>query len=239
MFYGMLTTCGFENTGPSCTDPKGTIYSLHGSINNEEAENIAVSIEGSVIRITGTVCSTINKMHDFILKREITFEDHENRLTVSDEILNTSDKDQICLMYHYNFGPPFLSDTCILDIPYTTATPKNAIAQVELTNILKVHAPDQNQEPHVFYMTFSGETGRASIRNPEMGLEATLEFDRTTLPKMDLWKNLQPNKYVLALEPCNAFPYGRLEQNQRGEAQFLEKGEKKKYTTRLTIQRNN
>lgn len=238
MFFGMLTTCGLENTGSACIDETGKTYSQHGSINNEEADNVSISIEGSILIIKGIVKSKFNRMHDFLMQRIITFEDDQSRLTITDEIENISETDQICLMYHYNFGSPFLSDKCILNIPYSNVTPKNDVAAARLSDILKVHHPDINQKPHVFYMTFLGETGWASIENPEIGVKVVLEFNRANLPKMDLWKNLTPDKYVLAFEPCNAFPYGRTNQVLRGEAQYLKKGEKKKYITRLTIQRN-
>ena len=242
MFFGLLTTCGLENTGPGCKDEHGIQYSQHGSLDYCEAENVRFHFEenGRVLTITGIVQDTRFSRHHFVLNRKIQFSCETSEIAIEDSVENQGEKDQICIMYHYNFGDPFLSDCCQLEIPFSSATPKNADAIHELDNITTVTQPSSLQKPHVFYLQFSpAALHSASIYNPKLDIFAKLSFAGDSLPCMDLWKNLRPDQYVMSFEPCNAFPYGRTNQVKKGNACYLEKNETKIYTTIFKVGRKN
>lgn len=235
MFFGALTTCGLENTGPDSIGLDGTYFSRHGSINNEEAKNISIAESCDAIKISGDITSLINRKHNFILHREIVFSSINCSISIQDEITNKGEEDQICLMYHINFGAPFLSSASKLEIPYKTVIPKNENAQKGLIDLLAIGAPSVDSLPMVFYMTFKGSDGSAVITNSEKNISVKVEFQLGQPAKMDLWKNLTPEQYVIAFEPCNGFPFGRFEQREKGEALYLKKDETKKYITRIYI----
>ena len=241
MFFGMLTTCGLENAGPGCTDD-GIYYSQHGSLNYSEADDVSASFshDGRHLVIEGTVRGNRFGRHRFVFSRKISFSSDACGIMIEDSVGNPGDTGQICLMYHYNFGAPFLSPCCNLSIPYVSAVPKNEAAAVESDAILMVKEPSVANKPHVFYMSFPEEDiHEVSVSNPDLAIEAVLSFNGDTLPCMDLWKCLKPEKYVMAFEPCNAFPYGRAAQRERGNAEYLRKGESRIYRTYLQIKGGN
>lgn len=238
LFLGMLTTCGLENTGPEQMDKDGTLWLQHGSQNLSEVTNLQMQEENGVLEVSGDFPSSFFGKHQFFCHRTIRFIDEDCSISVQDSIRNNGPKDQICVMYHYNLGQPFLDSCCELEIPFLTAIPKNEDAVSRQSWMMSVCPPTQGEKPHVFFMDFPQEqVNVASIRNPNLNLELRLTARNQTLPKMDLWKNLTPEKYVLSLEPCNSFPYGRLKQLESETACYLESGETIEYSTQMTIRR--
>lgn len=238
MFFGLLTTCGLENAGPSSVD-EGVFYSQHGSISYCPAENVKyfLSEDGKKAYIEGEVSDKRFDRHNFVMKRKIEYDFDEKSISVSDKVLNRGEKDRICVMYHYNFGSPFLSEECEITVPYVSARPKNKDAEAGMDSITKVFSANVDNKPQVFYLGFAEEkVHRATIENRKLRLKVTLKFNADGLPKMDLWKNLRPDKYVLSFEPCNAYPYGRHEQFLRGEAQYLDKNEEKEYFSKIILE---
>lgn len=237
MFYGLLTTCGLENTGPECGDGN-KYYSQHGSINYEKAHNITITFknDGEVMSVYGEVFSERFNKHKFILKRNIIFDSITNRIVINDKVVNNGEKDQLCLMYHINFGQPFLNKSNIIEIPYIKAIPKNNIAKLGINTLLNVFDANENNLPQVYYLEFDNrERIIATIKNVQLGISVNLSFLSNTLPKMDLWKNLRPDKYVISFEPCNAFPYGRIRQIEQNEAQYINMNEEKEFFVEIEI----
>lgn len=242
MFFGLLSTCGLENTGPECVDEHGIRYSHHGSLNYCAANHAMVQFEenGQVLIISGCMQDDRFLKHHFILYRKIRFTCKTNEIAVEDTVVNNGEKDQICIMYHYNFGAPFLSDRCRLEIPYSSVMFKNDIAKQEFPHLMSISPPSSSQQPHVFYLDFvPAAVHSASVYNPELDMFAELSFGGDSLPYMDLWKNLHPDRYVMSFEPCNAFPYGRTHQVERGNACYLEKNEMKTYITTFKVGQKN
>ena len=240
MFFGMLTTCGLENTGPQSADEEESIVSQHGSQNNERAYNVSYRCIDSKIQITGQIASRRFAKHSFVTQRTITFDNSDNTIEICDQIVNNGEKDQLCLMYHINFGRPFLNENCIILIPFTKATPKNRDAETRMDEMLYIGKANADNPPLVYYLVLDASDDSMSlIYNPDLDIEVALEIDKKTLPKIDLWKNLRPERYVISFEPCNAFPYGRKNQILRHEAQFLEKGETKSFKLKLHFRRTN
>lgn len=240
MFFGMMTTCGLENTGPQSMDEEGNLVSQHGSQNNERAYNVAYKCFDNKLQITGQISSRRFKKHSFVTNRTIIFDNSDNTIEISDWIVNIEEKDQLCLMYHINFGSPFLNNNCVISIPFVEATPKNRDAETRMDEMLSIGKANADNPPLVYYLVLDTTNNPTSkIYNPDVDIEVALETDKKSLPKLDLWKSLRPERYVVSFEPCNAFPYGRKEQILRHEAQFLEKYESKLFKLKLYFRRTN
>lgn len=234
MVFGLLTTCGLENAGPDQLSETGEYWSKHGSLNYSPAVNVTAEKTDEGVRICGEIAGNRFSKHHFNLHRTISFNDEEDKISVIDDVYNPGEDDQICIMYHYNVGAPFLSPSCKLFIPDRNVIPKNEDAAGFLSDLMNVSAPSEDQKPHVFYT----DNSYAELINDELGLTFILSSDSSTLPKMDIWKNLRPELYVMSLEPCNAFPYGRLTQRNRGNYKLLRNGEHIEYRTEIRIKEN-
>ena len=234
MVLGLLTTCGLENAGPEQTDEDGVLWLKHGSMSFNGAENVSVTGKDDELVITGEITGNRFNKHHFNLFRTIIFSDSENSLRIEDRVTNPGERDQICLLYHYNLGSPFLSPSCTVKLPASEIIPADRNAEEDMERFLVVDAPG-DAKPEVFY------TDSSSVRvyNSALGLVFTLGKSPDTLPKLDIWKNFRPERYVMSFEPCNAYPYGRLKQRDKGNACFLEKGETITYITKVSVGRVN
>lgn len=230
MALGLLTTCGLENAGPEEIDDDGVLWLKHGSMTFNNAGNTTVVENDGKLVISGEIIGNRYHKHHFNLYRSITFCDSENSIEIEDRILNPGERDQICLLYHYNIGSPFLSPSCRVELDADEILSADSAAERNIRNILRVDAPGE-REPEVFYT----DSPYARISNPDFGLTLTFEKSCDTLPALDIWKNFRPERYVMSFEPANAYPYGRLMQRKKGNACFIEGCAEVTYRTKVVL----
>ncbi len=234
MVFGLLTTCGLENAGPEQISEDGVLWLKHGSMSFNNAENVTVVNKGDRIVISGEIVGNRFQKYHFNLLRTITFDDNENSIQIEDRVRNPGERDQICLMYHYNLGAPFLSPSCSVELSAGEIIPADNSAAENIDNILRIDAPG-DAEPEVFYT----DSPFVRVRNRSLGLIFTLSKSGDTLPKLDIWKNFRIERYVMSFEPCNAYPYGRLKQREKGNACFVDNGSSITYTTKIIVSKDN
>lgn len=229
-FAGMLTTCGLENTGPESVC-EGVVYPMHGSYNHTIARNVKID-QGlangiAYVTITGTITPAYSSCQGLEVVRTITVKDDEATVRVQDEIVNKSaERQQVCVMYHYNFGFPFLCEHTILKIPSLSVGFKDSFSEKDKANMLEITPPDEAYIPKVYYHSFSSGDNSVRVENSHLGIRADINFSGKSLRFLNQWKMFSKQKYVLALEPCNALPYGRQQQREKGVAQFIEPSER-------------
>lgn len=237
-FYGMLSTCGLENTGQGCT-VDGKTYVQHGSLNQFPAEDVRIERYGAKlepsVRITGTVTQYLFREYHYLVHREIDYYDRTSKIRICDRVENRSCGDvPVCIMYHYNFGYPFLSEALKLTIPSKLEGCKNEDAERGLSTMLQVTPPMGGYRPQVFYHSFEGDGFHTvTLENQELSIGVRLSFHGSTLPKLNYWKMLGEREYVLALEPCNQFPYGRKTLLEKNCHKILRSHETAEYRTEL------
>lgn len=233
-FFGLLSTCGLGNTGPSCID-EGVLFGLHGDVSNQRADDVVIERTDDKIEVSGDVWNTGPLGMSFRLHRKIRYQDDIQQITVEDTVENASEsRQQLCIMYHYNFGYPFLSEALQLSIGSDQVVPRDAEAQKYQSSLLEISPPTESFLPQVFYHSFhkKGWTS-VSLHNPDEKIRVELSFNTDSLPCMNHWKMFRPNRYVLSFEPCNAFPYGRVRQRQENIAKYLESQEQVTFHTRV------
>lgn len=239
IFFGLLTTCGLENTGPDSYSQESNEYvSQHGSLNYSIAKDIDIKTDDETIYIRAKIDGNQYYKQNLVLERTISYSINDCSLRINDTVKNMGlDDEQVCLMYHYNFGFPFLSPDCKITIPYKSAIPKDDYAQTRIEELLTVYPPSNEEKPHVFYLTFPEEEyHRIQLENKSLHTRLNLLSKSDNLPFVDLWKCFQKTKYVMAVEPCNAFPYGRFEQRKRNTAEKIAGGKTKNYYTEIKVE---
>ena len=114
---GMLYTCGLRSTGGAHRDGEEW-HPLHGRYHSLPADQISVQVEESVIVVRGTVRETALFGHCLELKRTVRIPVFGAEIQISDELTNLSHQDaEYALLYHCNFGWPFLSEKASLILP--------------------------------------------------------------------------------------------------------------------------
>jgi hypothetical protein len=227
-FDELLARCGLENNGApfevKTVKPDGsesnTTFGLHGKIANIPASYVAVHVgteppheivvEGHVdeVRLFGTQVRMVTR---------ISTVPGSNRLVVRDELVNLKEQPvEIQILYHWNFGPPFLGPGSRFVAPAKTVTPRDARAQqgIGQHDIYGGPAPGLTEQVyyHELYADSTGDPHTlAMLRNQAGDKGIVLRFRTDQLPAFTLWKNTGGLRdgYVTGLEPGTNYPNAR------------------------------
>jgi hypothetical protein len=227
-FDELLARCGLENNGapfevktkkPDGTESNMTL-GLHGKIANIPASYVAVHVgteppheivvEGHVdeSRLFGPQVRMVTK---------ITTVPGSHSLVVRDEFVNLKEQPvEIQVLYHWNFGPPFLGPGSRFVTPIKSITPRDARAQQGLGQHDLYGGPEPGSTEQVYYHELhAGPAGDprtlAMLRNQAGDKGVMLRFRTDQLPAFTLWKNTGGLRdgYVTGLEPGTNYPNAR------------------------------
>src|SRR4051812_49315865 len=140
-FDELLARCGLENNGaPYAVKDVGadgserhTTYGLHGKIANIPASFVAVEV-GSQPPFEIAVLGHVDESRLFAtqvrMATRISTTPGSNRLTVRDEFINLKDgPGQFQVLYHWNFGPPYLEAGARFVAPARVVAPRDRRAR--------------------------------------------------------------------------------------------------------------
>lgn len=222
---GFMSTCGLTHFGSSCTDA-GQELGQHGRIGACPAEHFCVRYKngepGAVI--SGEMVQGRLFAENYRLCRTYDIRPDES-FTVTDAISNDSPREQpFQLLYHVNFGYPFLSPACRLLLPSREITPRTPYSAQRLEHALDVEPACDNAADTCYYHTLGRKNGRsmAGIFNPELGFGVIYDFDAGVLDNFIQWKNPCSGEYILGMEPCNSIVTGRAEARRLGKLKFMQ-----------------
>lgn len=229
---GFLATCGLRNTGPDSEAADG-YHPLHGRIGQTAAERIGISVdeENMQLVISGSVRETALFGHHLVMERTITFDLQGAKVEYSDKITNHAAEDEpVFLLYHINFGFPFLSPALKCSYPDGEVLPRTEEASANLEQHTKISAPVDGKPEQVFFHLPAGvkasvdnklplelypkaetEADEARVRlfNSELGIAAALSWKWSELPVLSQWKSMKSGDYALGVEPGNTLIRGR------------------------------
>ena len=210
---GMLWTCGLKNAGPNYTDEAGQFHHLHGRIGTvppEQTWKKAGFVGEEYVLEAGSVSrDTTIEGHNLSLTRQITTTLSKAEIEIRDTVENldccTAD---YLLLYHFNFGFPFLSEHLRLLFPPSikNVQPRNDEAKQYLDKWHQITQPvDGAQENVFFHFPAHEEDGTACVKleNPALGIGAYLKYETRHLPYLIQWKCMRSGEYALGIEPGN------------------------------------
>jgi hypothetical protein len=252
-FDELLARCGLENNGApfevKTVKPDGseshTTFGLHGKIANIPAWYVAVHVgarppyeiivEGSVeeSRLFGPQIRMVSR---------ITTTPGSNSLVVHDEFINLKEQAaQMQILYHWNFGPPFLDEGARLVAPAASVTPRDGRAQQGIGQYDVYGAPEPGYTEQVYYYdlhTAQAEAGPTLVmlRNQAADKAVALRFQKGQLSAFTLWKNTAALRdgYVTGLEPGTNYPNPRPFEQARNRVVTLPVGGR--YVTEMTLE---
>lgn len=229
---GLLTTCGMTYHGAPCED--GEALGLHGRMTSIPADFVQVSAEweeeGYTIRIKGTIRESRVFGENLVLRREIVTRMGENTIWIEDTYENEGyEEAPFMVLYHSNFGYPFLSDKSFIQGEILTAKDRDSKYPPDRKAYETFESPADQMGEKVYFHTLKSECGRSRIRlvNPELDMLAEIAYDNQYLPCFIEWKLMKSGDYVLGLEPATWKPLGRKAAKDAGELQMIQPGETK------------
>ena len=220
---GLIFTCGFENICPPCTDD-GKDYPMHGRMRTTPAEHQCADVltenDRILIRISGEMREAELFGENMVLRRVIETEYGSNTVVLHDTITNQAFRNELLmLLYHCNFGYPFLDEGTEIILPTRSVTARDENARPGLDTWNFMPAPEDNIPEQVFMHDLADDGNGntfAAIVNEKLKLGMKISFNKTNLTNFYEWKSYASGDYVIGLEPANASVYGRLDQKEQG-----------------------
>ena len=215
-FYGgLMVTCGLTYYGAPCID-QGEPLGLHGRVSNIPARevNVMTGWDGDdyFVTVKGRILETRLFGAHLRLDRTLTAWAGEDRVFVRDEVTNVGyDRCPHMMLYHCNFGAPFVGDEAVLVAASKTVTPRDAEAEDGKEQYARFHEPKRGWSEKVYYHKLFARRDEtvAGIINPRLDFGAYLRFRPSQLPLMVEWKQMGRGAYVVGLEPATNRAEGR------------------------------
>ena len=213
---GLFFTCGLQNIcGPCETD--GVEYPMHGRIRTTPAEHLSSDAywdgDGYVLEVKGEMRESHLFGTNLVLRRTIRSVFGSGKIEIIDEVENqTAEEADLMLMYHCNFGYPFLQPGTRLVLPSKSVRGREEWSQEHLAQWHTIGEPVDGETEYVYIHELAeDENGNsfAAIVNDQLGFGVRLDFDRKVQPHFMEWMSMKTGDYVIGLEPSNSSVYGR------------------------------
>ena len=227
-FDELLARCGLENNGApfgietrkADGSTSRATFGLHGRIANIPASYVAVHVAAEPpheIVVEGHVEETRMFGPQIRMESRITTVPGSNYLVVRDEFVNLKDQPvEMQILYHWNFGPPFLDAGARFIAPIKSLTPRDQRAQEALAGHNVYEGPRPGFSEEVYYFELHAQTDDKSqtlalLRNHKGDKGVVLRYRPDQLPAFTLWKNTAGLRdgYVTGLEPGTNYPNPR------------------------------
>ncbi|MEY4729314.1 MAG: hypothetical protein RL020_472 [Pseudomonadota bacterium] len=241
-FDELLCRCGLESNGAPEFDANGKLkYPLHGKIANLPAYKVAASVDSNKdgIRVEGSIEESRFKSQRLKLNSTTTTKLASSDIIIRDIVTNTSDtSSEFQLLYHINFGAPFLEAGAEVFAPIKALVPRSQRAEEGVNQWSKFSAPEAGFQEQVYCMELLGDAAGQSqvlLQNAAGTLGVSVHFNLTQLPFFTLWKNTASMRdgYVTGLEPGTNFPNPRSYEQAQERVATLQPGESREFDLRL------
>ncbi len=219
---GMLVTCGWENIGPPIAD-----LPMHGSHHRTPASDVHWMRELVGSEIVVTVSGLIASMQLFgrrvVVHRKIVACTGSAQLEVIDRIHNEGlEASPIALLYHVNFGAPFLDEGTRVEVECDSIVPREDA--LNLAHATEFPAPSSTLAESVYELVRPrGPRARATVI-PKHGGTAVLEWSVAALPRLYEWVWPASGGWALAIEPANTALFGPQRRHPNAGAPMIQPG---------------
>jgi hypothetical protein len=239
---GFLFTSGLENICAPCTC-EGIDYPMHGRIRTTPAEHCSAGAvwldDEYILTVSGEMREAELFGENLTLRRTLETKFGEKRFVIRDEIENQSFRSEpMLLLYHFNFGYPFLTPQSKVVVPSKKVTPRDPHSAGHIEKWVEMEAPKPNERECVFIhelRTDNEGNTYAAVINKEKKLGVLLEFNQQYLPYFMEWKSIASGDYVIGLEPSNSLVYGRAHHVAENSLHMLKPFEKERIEIRIVI----
>lgn len=231
-FDEWLCRCGLSSNGPP-GDDNGTPLTLHGRIANLPAHAVEVRVQLDPpyeLSVSGEVEETALFCPQLRLNTTYTTIPGSNRLVVHDVVTNRAAHPvEMQLLYHCNFGPPFLDAGSRILAPIRELAPQTPRAAEGIDTHETYAGPLAGFAEQVYlYDLLADGRGHtlAVLLNAAADRAVALRFSRRELPCFTVWKNTGAIEegYVTGLEPATNYPNFKSFERKQGRVPPLPPG---------------
>lgn len=241
-FNEWVVRCGLESNGAPGEDvmvdnmgnEKRVNLTLHGRIANIPADRVEVRVgldPPHELSIIGAVHERTMFGANLLMTSCVTTALGCNWMRVADSVENKrSTPGEVQLLYHCNYGGPFLEDGSRLLAPVRCVAPRDARATEGVRRWDIFESPQAGFVEQVYFCEplWDGNGRTKFMLENRGGDKATaVSFSKGQLPYFTLWKNTADPKegYVVGLEPATNYPNRKAFERSRGRVVKLGPGE--------------
>ena len=219
-----------DNNGNPCE----VFLNLHGKIANLPAHFVEVRIELEepyTITVAGHVNESMLFSPRLQLRTQIKTWPNSNRLVIEDLVVNRGGTSaEFELLYHCNFGAPFLGDGSRLVAPLKAVYPRDSRAAEDMDAFARYAAPTAGFVEQVYWLEAAADESDntlALLKDPDGTNAVAVRFNQRELPSLTLWKNTAAleDGYVTGIEPGTDYPNCRPFEREKGRLATLAPGE--------------
>jgi galactose mutarotase-like enzyme len=240
-FNELMCRCGLSFHGPPGMDGDSEV-TLHGRIANLPAHKVVANVcdEGEgTLSVTGTVdeCSLFGPA--LRLESTVSTVAGSNSLTIRDRIINLGGQPtEFEILYHTNFGRPFMEEGSQLVVPVGEIAPRDPHSASGLENWDLYPAPQAGMQEEAFFFDLQSDADDQTemlLKNAAGDLGVSMSWRKSELPCFTLWKNPQaePDGYVTGLEPGTSLP--NLKSFERDQGRLITLGPGESYDCGFTM----
>ena len=250
-FDEWIVRCGLDSNGAPGPDtvidnngnPSTVQLPLHGAIANLPAHFVQVTADAAaqVITVTGHVDEAALFCPALRLATSISAGPGSSRLTIADTVRNLQERPaELQLLYHCNYGPPFLEAGSRVLLPFSVAAPRDARAAEGVQEIDRYDGPTSGFVEQAYFFRPAARPGDtatlAALVNRAQDAAAVMRFDIGELPCFSLWKNTAGMRdgYVTGLEPATNYP--NLKGTERAAGRVIELQAGQDYAATLMLE---
>lgn len=240
-FDEAVVRCGLDSTGAPGPDvvpnnmgvPTEVSLTLHGRIANLPATRVEVEVRDGdppELVVTGTVYETGLFYPGYRLVSRTSTVAGSNELTIVDEVTNLRAVDaEMELLYHCNFGAPFLDAGARLVTAARVVAPRDPRAVEGIAAYDTYLGPTAGYVEQCYWYDLLADAGGrclAMLRNVAGDRGLVVRFSKRELPAFTQWKNTASlaDGYVTGLEPATDYPNAKSFERQRGRVVRLAGG---------------
>ena len=240
-FDECVVRCGMNWNGAPCTDvvpdnngnPSEVELTLHGRVANLPAGKVEVQIKPgppTELTVIGSVDEQMLFCPQLRLVTRMTTVAGSNVLSISDRIINTGESPcEAEMLYHCNFGPPFLEEDSVLVSPSVEVAPRDARAAEDIGSYRTYSGPTPGYVEQVYWHEMAAAADGSTVamlRNAESDCAVAVRYHVSQLPCFSQWKNTVGERegYTTGLEPGTNFPNPRPFERRHGRVLSLEPG---------------
>jgi hypothetical protein len=239
---GMMVTCGLQNAGEGCID-EGLYNPPHGRIGLTPAEDSCSKCywenEEYKMELSGTMREGSLFHENLMLMRRITSKLGLNELEIHDTLENNAaEEEKIMILYHFNFGFPFLDENVKITFPENKVLPRTEGAVMGINESERITAPQDNFTEHVFSRNIEADKDgfvTVKVENERLGIGVYIKYEKKNLPVLIQWKSMRSGDYVLGIEPGNSYINGRKKEAENGTIKSIKPFSALEYSLKLGV----
>lgn len=191
---GFLYTCGTDNVSDCVKDRP-----VHGSLHLKKCDAFSYEIADGAVILKGVINDTA--LFGRNLKITRTYKISKNGIEISDNYENAAFTScDYVLLYHMNFGYPFLDECLVMDIPYAKREARTDVAQAHIGEADRITYPVDGGDEDVYYHEMI--EGRVKLFNPELNIGVEVTYSTEDFPYTLEWKSMISGDYALGIEPA-------------------------------------